>query len=104
MTVWNKKSDRAAAHAALNKAADREFAAAKARLAEQVACLQNTDDVWALSKAAKEVCKDFDFWYTDRFSDMGLKLMRHHNYGYLTDEDLAVFSDEVRAILTNLRR
>ena len=97
MFSWNNKSDRKAAHALLEKAAGREFAAAKRRLAEQVEALENMDDVWALSKSAKEICKDFDWWYTSRFSDMDKKLSRHRNYGYLADEDFAVFSEQIQA-------
>ena len=81
----------------IGKAAGREFAAAKRRLAEQVEALENMDDVWALSKSAKEICKDFDWWYTSRFSDMDKKLSRHRNYGYLADEDFAVFSEQIQA-------
>ena len=39
MFSWNNKSDRKAAHALLEKAAGREFATAKRRLAEQVEAL-----------------------------------------------------------------
>lgn len=97
MFSWKNKADRKAAHALLEKAAGREFAAAKRRLAEQVEALENMDDVWALSKSAKEICKDFDWWYTSRFSDMDEKLSRHRNYGYLADEDFAVFSEQIQA-------
>lgn len=97
MFSWSNKADRKAAHALLEKAAGREFAAAKRRLAEQVEALENMDDVWALSKSAKEICKDFDWWYTSRFSDMDEKLSRHRNYGYLADEDFAVFSEQIQA-------
>ena len=97
MFSWKNKADRKAAHALLEKAAGREFAAAKRRLAEQVEALENMDDVWALSKSAKEICKDFDWWYTSRFSDMDKKLSRHRNYGYLADEDFAVFSEQIQA-------
>lgn len=97
MFSWKNKADRKAAHALLEKAAGREFAAAKRRLAEQVEALQNMDDVWALSKSAKGICKDFDWRYTSTFSDMDIKLSRHRNYGYLADEDFAVFSEQTQA-------
>ena len=97
MFSWSNKADRKAAHALLEKAAGREFAAAKRRLAEQIEALENMADVWALSKSAKEICKDFDWWYTSRFSDMDEKLSRHRNYGYLADEDFAVFSEQIQA-------
>ena len=96
MSFWKNKADRKAAHAPLEKAAEREFAEAKRCLAEQVEALENIDDVWALSKSAKEICKDFNWWYTSTFSDMDIKLNRHRNYGYLADEDFSVFSERIQ--------
>lgn len=80
----------------MEKAAEREFAEAKRRLAEQVEALENIDDVCALSKSAKEICKDFNWWYTSTFSDMDIKLNRHRNYGYLADKDFSVFSERIQ--------
>ena len=96
MSFCENKADRKAAHALVEKAAEREFAEAKRRLAEQVEALENIDDVWALSKSAKEICKDFNWWYTSTFSDMDIKLNRHRNYGYLADEDFSVFSERIQ--------
>lgn len=92
MSEWKNKSDRAHAHALLRKAGEAEFAAVKIRLAQQALAMENTDDIFALSKEAKEGCRDFGFWYTSTFSDMTMKIMRHHHHGYLNDDDLAAFS------------
>ena len=89
---WGK-SDKKAAHAALDKAWAAKFAETKLKIIKQVADMRYTDDMEQLERDMRDIRKYWHTVYNHSFTFMDSKLARHYCLGYLTDEDLAIFSE-----------
>lgn len=95
---WSK-SDKKVAHAALDKAWAAEFAETKLKIIKQAADMRHTDDMEQLERDMHEIRKNWRTVYNHSFTFMDSKLARHYCLGYLTDEDLAAFSERKQQIL-----
>lgn len=95
---WSK-SDKKVAHAALDKAWAAEFAETKLKIIKQAADMRYTDDMEQLEHAMRDIRKNWRTVYSHSFTFMDSKLARHYCLGYLTDEDLAAFSERKQQIL-----